>query len=110
MMKIGLLGCGNIGHIIARHTGGFTIAAVYDEVYEKASEIAAISGNGLPVFCRICCMPISISLLRRLRQRGETLCRRSLGHDKDIVIMSVVMNMKMRSACMWRLWPAACAV
>jgi aspartate dehydrogenase len=44
MMKIGLLGCGNIGHIIAEHATGFTIAAVYDVVPERAQEIARISG------------------------------------------------------------------
>jgi aspartate dehydrogenase len=44
MMRIGLLGCGNIGHIIAQHGGGFEISAVYDLVYERAKEIARISG------------------------------------------------------------------
>jgi aspartate dehydrogenase len=44
MMKIGLLGCGNIGHIIAEHGTGFAISAVYDVVPERASEIASISG------------------------------------------------------------------
>ena len=44
MMKIGLLGCGNIGHIIAEHATGFTITAVYDVVPERAQEIARISG------------------------------------------------------------------
>ncbi len=44
MMKIGLLGCGNIGHIIAEHTTGFTITAVYDVVPERAQEIGRISG------------------------------------------------------------------
>jgi aspartate dehydrogenase len=45
MLKIGLLGCGNIGHIIARHHGSFEISAVYDKVFERAKEIAAISGT-----------------------------------------------------------------
>ena len=44
MMKIGLLGCGNIGHIIAEHAAGFAITAVYDVVPERAAEIARISG------------------------------------------------------------------
>ena len=44
MMKIGLLGCGNIGHIIAEHATGFTITAVYDVVPERAQEITRISG------------------------------------------------------------------
>jgi aspartate dehydrogenase len=44
MMKVGLLGCGNIGHIIAEHATGFTITAVYDVVPERARETAGISG------------------------------------------------------------------
>lgn len=44
MMKIGLLGCGNIGHIIAEHASGFSITAVYDKIPERAQEIARISG------------------------------------------------------------------
>ena len=44
MMKIGLLGCGNIGHIIAEHATGFTITAVYDTIPDRAQEIARISG------------------------------------------------------------------
>jgi len=45
MMKIGLLGCGNIGHIIAEHASGFCITAVYDVVPERALEIARITGS-----------------------------------------------------------------
>lgn len=42
MMRIGLLGCGNIGHIIAQHADGFEISAVYDKVYDRAKELAAL--------------------------------------------------------------------
>ena len=42
MLRIGLLGCGNIGHIIALHAEGFGISAVYDKVPERAGEIAGI--------------------------------------------------------------------
>ena len=44
MMRIGLLGCGNIGHIIAEHATGFTITAVFDVVIERAQAISEISG------------------------------------------------------------------
>ena len=39
MMKIGLLGCGNIGHIIAEHATGFTITAVYDVVRDRPGRL-----------------------------------------------------------------------
>ena len=38
MIRIGLLGCGNIGHIIARHAEEFTIPAVYDTIPERAGK------------------------------------------------------------------------
>ncbi len=43
MIKIGLLGCGNVGHIIARHAEGFRITAVFDMIPDRAQELAAIS-------------------------------------------------------------------
>jgi len=42
MIKIGLLGCGNVGHIIAAHAGGIQITAVYDIIPERAEELAAL--------------------------------------------------------------------
>ena len=45
MLRIGLLGCGNIGHIIAQHAGSFEIRAVYDLVFERAQKIATLSGS-----------------------------------------------------------------
>lgn len=44
MITVGLLGCGNIGHIIARNQVGFSITAVYDRIPEKAEELASASG------------------------------------------------------------------
>ena len=45
MIRIGLLGCGNIGHIIAKHQENFEILALYDLIPEKAQELADISGG-----------------------------------------------------------------
>ena len=44
MITVGLLGCGNIGHIIAKNQRGFSIEAVYDQIQERADELAAASG------------------------------------------------------------------
>ena len=45
MIRIGLLGCGNIGHIIAKHQENFEILALYDLIPEKAQDLADISGG-----------------------------------------------------------------
>ncbi|HVP94922.1 MAG TPA: aspartate dehydrogenase [Methanoregulaceae archaeon] len=45
MIRIGLLGCGNIGHIIAKNQENFEILALYDRIPEKARELADISGG-----------------------------------------------------------------
>jgi aspartate dehydrogenase len=90
MMKIGLLGCGNIGHIIARHAGGFTIAAVYDEVYEKASEIAAISdATAYRDFAAFVAADFEIVVEAASVSAAKLFAEEVLTHDKDIVIMSV---------------------
>lgn len=39
MVSIGLLGCGNIGHIIARHRENVNITALYDRIFERAKEL-----------------------------------------------------------------------
>ncbi|KUL00714.1 MAG: Aspartate dehydrogenase [Methanomicrobiales archaeon 53_19] len=44
MIRIGLLGCGNIGHIIAKNQNGFSIIAVFDQIEGRADELAAASG------------------------------------------------------------------
>jgi len=38
MITVGLLGCGNIGHVIAKGQENFKITAVYDVVFERAEE------------------------------------------------------------------------
>ncbi len=45
MIRIGVLGCGNIGHIIAKYRENCEIVALYDQVYPRALELAAFSGG-----------------------------------------------------------------
>jgi len=90
MMRIGLLGCGNIGHIIARHTGSFRISAVFDQVYERAVEIASLSGatayrdfdSFIGTDLDIIVEAASVSAVKRYAPEV-------LVHRKDMVIMSV---------------------
>ncbi|WP_292519753.1 aspartate dehydrogenase [Methanoculleus sp.] len=42
MIKIGLLGCGNVGHIIATHAESIQVVAVFDIIPGRAEELAAL--------------------------------------------------------------------
>jgi aspartate dehydrogenase len=90
MIRIGLLGCGNIGHIIARHQRGFSISSVYDQLFPRAKEIAKMSGatayenfeSFLSSDIDIVVEAASVSAVRNYA--GTVLSQR-----KDLVIMSV---------------------
>ena len=45
MMRVGLLGCGNIGHLIASHAEHFEIVALYDQDLDRARELATVTGG-----------------------------------------------------------------
>jgi aspartate dehydrogenase len=90
MMRIGLLGCGNIGHIIAQQGGDFTITAVYDLVFERAKEIAEISGaHPFEDFDSFIAAGIDIVVEAASVSAVKTYSRQVLSHNKDMVIMSV---------------------
>ncbi len=42
MIKIGLLGCGNVGHVIATHAENIRVVAVFDIIPGRAEELAAL--------------------------------------------------------------------
>jgi aspartate dehydrogenase len=90
MMRIGLLGCGNIGHIIARHTGRFTISAVFDQVFERAGEIASISGaTAYRDFETFINADFDIVVEAASVSAVKLFAPDVLSHHKDMVIMSV---------------------
>jgi aspartate dehydrogenase len=90
MMRIGLLGCGNIGHIIAQQGGDFTITAVYDLVFERAKEIAGISGaHPFEDFDSFITADIDIVVEAASVSAVKNYAGRVLSHNKDLVIMSV---------------------
>jgi len=90
MMRIGLLGCGNIGHIIARHSGRFAISAVFDQVFERATEIAPISGATVyKVFDAFIRADFDIVVEAASVSAVKLYAPDVLAHRKDMVIMSV---------------------
>lgn len=90
MIRIGLLGCGNIGHIIAQHGGDFTITAVYDIVMDRAKEIAGISG-ACPYadFESFVSADMDIVIEAASVSAVKSYAGLVLSHNKDLVIMSV---------------------
>jgi aspartate dehydrogenase len=95
MMKIGLLGCGNIGHIIAQHaiaqhTGSYEISAVHDMVFERAKEIAALCGaRAYEDFESFIHADIDIVVEAASVSAVRSHAGAVLSHQKDMVIMSV---------------------
>ena len=90
MMRIGLLGCGNIGRIIAKHGGSFEISAVYDLVFERAKEIAGISGaHAFEDFESFISADVDIVVEAASVSAVKIYAGQVLSHHKDLVIMSV---------------------
>ena len=90
MVRIGLLGCGNIGHIIAQHAEGFVISAVYDKVPERAAEIAGIChGKAYGDFAAFLGADTDLIVEAASVSAARAHAREVLLHKKNLVIMSV---------------------
>jgi aspartate dehydrogenase len=90
MMRIGLLGCGNIGHIIAGHADGFEISAVFDKVFLKAQETAGIChGQAYADFESFLSADMDIVVEAASVSAVRAYAEKVLTHKKDLVIMSV---------------------
>ncbi|HVP97554.1 aspartate dehydrogenase [Methanoregula sp.] len=90
MLRIGLLGCGNIGHIIARHAEGFLIPAVYDTIPERAQEIAGLcKGKAYADFTGFLEADIGIVVEAASVSAARAHAKNVLLHRKNLVIMSV---------------------
>ncbi len=90
MKRVGLLGCGNVGQIIAQHQDGFEIAALYDKVEERARDLAArYGGTAFRDFESF--VSGEFDIVVEAASVGAVRCygERVLEHGKDIVILSV---------------------
>ncbi|MGD8908888.1 MAG: aspartate dehydrogenase [Chromatiales bacterium] len=91
MRKIGLLGCGNIASIIARHQSNMEIVALFDRNPEKLNSLTAFfpKATAHANFTDFINTPFEILLeaasIGAVRDYAET----ALEHGKDLVIMSV---------------------
>jgi len=90
MLKIGLLGCGNIGHIIAQHKGNFIISAVYDHAFSRANEIAARTGaKAYEDFDSFVAADLDIIVEAASISAVKAHADAVITHKKDFLIMSV---------------------
>ncbi|WP_292425754.1 aspartate dehydrogenase [Methanoregula sp.] len=90
MLRIGLLGCGNIGHIIAQHAEGFVISAVFDKVPERAAEIAGIChGKAYGDFAAFLDADTDLVVEAASVSAARAHAREVLLNKKNLVIMSV---------------------
>jgi len=90
MIRVGLLGCGNVGHIIAKERVGVDITALHDRIPERAGEAASLCGGRVyrefADFVRADVdIVVEAASVDAVREYAEEI----LSHGKDLVILSV---------------------
>ncbi|NLA37817.1 MAG: aspartate dehydrogenase [Methanomicrobiales archaeon] len=90
MIKIGLLGCGNVGRIIAARAGGIRIVAVFDIIPGRAEELAELcharAYTDFDLFMQDeFSIVVEAASVDAVRLYGEAVLR----SGRDIVILSV---------------------
>jgi len=90
MIRIGLLGCGNIGHIIATHAKGARIVALFDKYVERAQDLEPVTGaTAFHDFEAFISGDFDIVVEAASVAAVRAYAPDVLSHDKDLVIMSV---------------------
>jgi len=90
MIRVGLLGCGNIGHIIVKHAESVKITAFFDQVPEKAQELASLSGGtAFTDFASFVAADIDVILEAASVKAVKLYGREVLDRNKDFIVMSV---------------------
>lgn len=90
MIRIGLLGCGNIGHIIAAHSRGVRIVALFDKCAERAKDLEPATGaTAFKEFEAFISSDFDIVVEAASVNAVLTYAPDILTHHKDLVIMSV---------------------
>lgn len=90
MIRIGLLGCGNVGHIIAKYKGNFEIVALFDKVKDHAAKLAsevgvAPSDDFSSFISGDFDIVVEAASVEAVMYYGKEI----LLHGKDLVVMSV---------------------
>jgi aspartate dehydrogenase len=90
MIRVGLLGCGNVGRIIAKEHVGVRIAALHDRIPERAEEAALLCDEEVhrdfSSFVKADLdVVVEAASVAAVRDHAEEI----LGNGKDLVILSV---------------------
>jgi aspartate dehydrogenase len=90
MIRVGLLGCGNVGRIIAKERVGVEIAALHDRIPERAEEAAGFCGaevyRAFSDFVRADLdIIVEAASVAAVREHAEEI----LSNGKDLVLLSV---------------------
>lgn len=90
MIKVGLLGCGNVAHVIAKETEGFEIRACFDLVQGRAEEIAELTGaKPFSSFEEFIKEDLDIVVEAASVAAVHEFAMKVLENSKDLVILSV---------------------
>jgi len=90
MIRVGLLGCGNVGRIIAKEHVGVEITALHDRIPERADETAKLCEakvyRDFPSFLRADIdIVVEAASVAAVRDHAEEI----LSNGKDLIILSV---------------------
>ena len=90
MIRVGLMGCGNVGHIIATQHSGVEITALYDRIHDRAEELARVcGGRAFSDFSSFITAPFDLVVeaasVEAVQEYGEEI----LAHGKNLVMLSV---------------------
>lgn len=90
MIRVGLVGCGNIGRVIAKGQDNFKITAVYDTAQDKADAFGEEFGAaGYTDFSRFLQEPCDVVVEAASVTAARMHAKAVLEAGKDIIIMSV---------------------
>jgi len=90
MIKVGLLGCGNVAHVIAKETEGFEIKACFDLMPRRAEDISRLTGaRSFSSFEEFINEELDIVVEAASVAAVHEFARGVLEKGKDIVILSV---------------------
>lgn len=90
MIRIGLLGCGNIGHIIANHARNVRIVALFDKCYERAQSLEQVTGaKPFAHFESFISEDFDLVVEAASVSAVLAFAPEVIAHDKDLIIMSV---------------------
>jgi aspartate dehydrogenase len=90
MIRIGLLGCGNIGQIIANHARSVKIVALFDKYHERAQHLEQVTGaKAVPQFESFISGDFDLVVEAASVSAVVAYAPAVIAHGKDLVIMSV---------------------